>query len=185
MLVGCVAGVAARLMSGLARLFQIWLGLAPPRPDFLSTRPLLGARGIVAEILADVVVSIFLGLAVLLLFFLLRTMLRRQWAAAAGFILIFTISNALQSDTPVVAVVAGTIIYGLLVLVLLRFGVVAAMVMFFSSYVLQRFPVTPHASAWYAGISVAGLLLIGAVAFYGFYFSLGGRPIFGSTALED
>jgi len=40
-------------------------------------------------------------------------------------------------------------------------------------------------SAWYAGIGFAGILLMATMAFYGFYTSLGGRPMFGTAALED
>jgi hypothetical protein len=40
-------------------------------------------------------------------------------------------------------------------------------------------------SIWYAGLSLAGILLIAAMAFYGFYTSLGGRPVFGSPVLEE
>jgi hypothetical protein len=31
----------------------------------------------------------------------------------------------------------------------------------------------------------AGILLMAAIAFYGFYTSLGGRPIFGAAVLEE
>jgi hypothetical protein len=40
-------------------------------------------------------------------------------------------------------------------------------------------------SSWYAGIGLAGILLMAAMAFYGFYTSLGGRPVFGGTAFEE
>jgi len=38
---------------------------------------------------------------------------------------------------------------------------------------------------WYAGISLTGILLIAATTFYGFYTSLGGRPVFGGAVLEE
>jgi hypothetical protein len=40
-------------------------------------------------------------------------------------------------------------------------------------------------SSWYAGISLAGILLMAAITFYGFYTSLGGRPVFGGAVLEE
>jgi hypothetical protein len=51
--------------------------------------------------------------------------------------------------------------------------------------ILVNFPLTTHGSAWYSGISLAGILLIAAMAFYGFYTSLGGRPVFGGAVLEE
>ena len=50
---------------------------------------------------------------------------------------------------------------------------------------LSNFPLTTQGSAWYAGISLAGILLMAAMAFYGFYTSLGGRPVFGGAAFEE
>ena len=40
-------------------------------------------------------------------------------------------------------------------------------------------------SAWYAGISLVGILLIATITFYAFYTSLGGRPVFGGAVLEE
>jgi hypothetical protein len=51
--------------------------------------------------------------------------------------------------------------------------------------ILKGFPLTTQGSAWYAGISLTGILLMAAMAFYGFYTSLGGRPMFGGAVLEE
>jgi hypothetical protein len=48
-----------------------------------------------------------------------------------------------------------------------------------------EFPLTTQGSAWYSGISLAGILLMAAMAFYSFYTSLGGRPVFGAAAFEE
>ena len=68
---------------------------------------------------------------------------------------------------------------------MIRFGLLAlvANVVFYD--VLQNFPLTTQGSAWYAGISLAGILLMAAMALYGFYTSLGGRPVFGGAVLEE
>ena len=184
-LAGCVAGTTVALVSGLARLLPPWLGSPPPRPVWLSARPLLGARGIIAQVMSDLVTVVLAGLVFLFLLFLFRTILRRQWAAAAALILIFTIPTVLQSDTPVVLGINAAIANGLIIFILMRFGLVAAIGMFFCNGLLQRFPITPHASVWYAVIGFSALAVLAAVAFYSFYISLGGRPAFGSAALVD
>jgi hypothetical protein len=51
--------------------------------------------------------------------------------------------------------------------------------------ILQNVPLTTQTSSWYAGISLAGILLMAAMALYGFYTSLGGRPLFGGAVLEE
>jgi hypothetical protein len=80
--------------------------------------------------------------------------------------------------------VTGLIIWGLLVFLLIRFGLLAfvAQGIFVN---LLSFPLTTQGSAWYAGISLAGILLMAAMALYGFYTSLGGRPVFGGAVLEE
>jgi len=40
-------------------------------------------------------------------------------------------------------------------------------------------------SSWYAGMSLAGILLMAAIAFYAFYTSLGGRPVLGGAVLQE
>jgi hypothetical protein len=47
------------------------------------------------------------------------------------------------------------------------------------------FPVTMQMSAWYAGSGVTALLVLAALALYGFSTSLGGRPALGETALHE
>ena len=69
--------------------------------------------------------------------------------------------------------------------VLIRFGLLALVANFVFYHVLGHFPLTTQGSAWYAGISLAGILLMAAMAFYGFYTSLGGRPVFGGAVLEE
>ncbi len=50
---------------------------------------------------------------------------------------------------------------------------------------LGNFPLTTQLSAWYSGISLAGILLMAAMAFYSFQTSLGARPMFGTPALDE
>jgi hypothetical protein len=86
----------------------------------------------------------------------------------------------------VVQLVAGLILNGLSAFLLIRLGLLALVSCFFFQFCfLEKFPLTTQGSAWYAGISLARILLMGAMAFYGFYTSLGGRPVFGGAVLEE
>ena len=69
--------------------------------------------------------------------------------------------------------------------VMIRFGLLALVTNFMVFNILQGFPLTTQGSAWYAGISLTGILLMAAMAFYGFYTSLGSRPVFGGAVLEE
>jgi len=73
----------------------------------------------------------------------------------------------------------------LAVFVMIRFGLLALVANHVVFSILQHFPLTTEFSAWYAGIGLTGILLIVSLAFYGFYVSLGGRPVFGGAILEE
>jgi hypothetical protein len=84
------------------------------------------------------------------------------------------------------AALATTAVFlSLSVFVLVRFCLLAMLANHVIHSLLTNFPLTTEGSSWYAGISLAGILLIASVAFYGFYSSLGGRPIFGGDAFEE
>jgi hypothetical protein len=69
---------------------------------------------------------------------------------------------------------------------MIRLGLLAVAAAFiFQLCFLENFPLTTQGSAWYASISLAGILLMAAIAFYSFYISLGGRPVFGSAVLDE
>jgi hypothetical protein len=74
---------------------------------------------------------------------------------------------------------------GLAVVCLIRFGLLTLVTNFVFYYVLGNYPLTTQGSAWYAGISLAAILFMAAIAAYAFYTSLGGRPIFGGAVLEE
>ena len=51
--------------------------------------------------------------------------------------------------------------------------------------ILLMCPITLDGSSWYAGVGYAGLLVLAGLAFYGFWTSFGGRPVFQMVSVED
>jgi hypothetical protein len=51
----------------------------------------------------------------------------------------------------------------------MRFGLLSVVANFIFWNILEGFPLTTQASAWYAGISLAGILLRAAIALYAFH----------------
>ena len=84
-----------------------------------------------------------------------------------------------------VTIVSILITTSLTVFLFLRFGLLAVVASYFFTNILGSFPLTTQMSAWYSGLSIAGILLMAAMAFYGFYTSLGGRPMFGGGVLDE
>ena len=74
---------------------------------------------------------------------------------------------------------------GLILFVLVRHGLLALAALAFTANVILVFPMTLDFSRWYAGSSLASLLVILGLAAYGSYTSLAGRPIFGASSLDE
>jgi len=183
-LIGFAAHILAELIFLLEKQSSVWLGFPAPQPGFFSVDSLSGARAMIAELLNNVSGGIFFGLAFLLFLFLLRMLLRKQWAAGALFILLLASMRALQSETPALSALFGALGAGIFLFVMMRFGLVAMIAAFLFNE-LFTFPITTDASAWYAGVGFAALALTAALALYSFYISLAGRPVFGAARLED
>ena len=60
-------------------------------------------------------------------------------------------------------------LYGGVVFILMRLGLVALTAGFFVLYVLRVFPITTDLSAWYADTSLFALVSVFALAVYGFH----------------
>ncbi|HXN46868.1 MAG TPA: serine/threonine-protein kinase, partial [Bryobacteraceae bacterium] len=196
-LVGCLFGACLTLLSRAAWFVPAWLGELPTQPLSGPQLQFLGARTIIASMSFGLVFSLFIAFAFLFILFLFRALLRKDWAAAIPFVLLTTFSFSLGSpnlfagarQSTAAALVNGLVLMifnGTAVLLVIRFGLLAeAATFFFQVFLLENFPLTTEASAWYAGIGLAGILLMAAMAFYAFYTSLGGRPVFGGAVLEE
>jgi serine/threonine-protein kinase len=183
-LAGCLVAAFGMALPRLGWFIPSWLGY-PPTPPLLGPQwEFLGARAMISSISLSLGPVLVIPLAMLFVLVLLRALLRKEWAAAAAFVLLFTVLGAASSQFAPVVLVTGLIYSGLLVFLLIRFGLLAfaAQGIFVN---LLSFPLTTQGSAWYAGISLAGILLMAAMALYGFYTSLGGRPVFGGAVLEE
>ena len=194
-LVGCLFGALLTLLSRVAWFVPSWLGEAPTQPLSGPQLQFLGARTIIAAISGGLILSLFIAIAFLFVLFLFRAWLRKDWAAAIAFVLLASLSlgspvlfaGARQSTAA--AFVNGLVLMvfnGTAVFLIIRLGLLAeAATLFFQACLLENFPLTTQGSAWYADISLVGILLMAAMALYGFYTSLGGRPVFGGAVLEE
>ncbi len=77
-----------------------------------------------------------------------------------------------------------SLIVAVVLIAMLRFGLLAFVVMFFINNVLHAVPPTLNSSDWYAPISFATYGLIVGLAVYGFVLSRCGEPLFGRVLAE-
>jgi Protein kinase domain len=182
-LVGCLLASFALAFLRFAWFVPSWLGYPPPQPFSGPQWQFLGARAVVAHVAVSLMAAPLFWLALLFMLFLFRALLRKEWAAAVAWVLLVTIFSPWGFDPVFLA--GALLVHSLAVFVTIRFGFLALVAYFMVYIFVSTFPLTFQGSAWYAGISLAGILLIAAMAFYGFYTSLGGRPVFGGAVLEE
>jgi serine/threonine-protein kinase len=185
-LMGVALGVAGTcLLDTLRHFAEGWFGRLPPRPIMTSLDPLLGARGMIAQLLDIFPNDLFLTLGFFFLFVLLRLLLRKDWAAAVALVLISTASRALFGRYLLVDAVVYAVSSGITIFILMRFGLFCLMVLFTTHDVLHYFVNSIQLSRWYAASTLLGVLFVLALAVYGFRVSLAGRPIFSGIALDE
>jgi serine/threonine-protein kinase len=122
--------------------------------------------------------SLFGPLLMLFLLFVLRVVLRKEWAAAIVCALAFGLLNSSGTAYPAADLTVNLLQAGLAVFLLLRFGLVALIVAGALSDFLLGLPRTLDFSLWYAPMGVLPLVLAALIACYGFRVSLAGRPVF-------
>ncbi len=184
-LVGCLLGAFSTALDRLGWLVPSWFGFPPVQPRSGPQLEFLGARTSIAELTSILIGAPFFWLSFLFVLVLLRALLRKEWAAAVATVLLGTVIVAAAAPFDPAALATTVVFLSLAVFVLTRFGLLAMLANNLIHSLLTDFPLTTQGSAWYAGIGLGVILLLAAIAFYGFYTSLGGRPIFGAAAFEE
>src|ERR1700691_3896637 len=179
---GLTFGAGAALVAKLHQLALLGFGSTPSVSVLMES--LLGDRGAVAGFLTLIPNCVVLALIWFVLIFVLRVVLRRDWLAAGAFVSIYMALNVIGTPaSPALAALFAGIETGLLVFVMLRFGLVALIASSFVYELLLLFPITADFSVWYAGASLFALLSVAAMAGFAFHASLAGRPLFGDAEL--
>ncbi|HEV2689363.1 MAG TPA: serine/threonine-protein kinase, partial [Bryobacteraceae bacterium] len=94
-------------------------------PNIGTTDVLLGLRSTLTVCFTSIPHGIRETLMFFLIIFLLRILLRNQWLASAGFVLIFSALGYLQSNHPLANGLLSLLIYSLVAFIVLRFGLLA------------------------------------------------------------
>jgi serine/threonine-protein kinase len=182
---GAFLGVVRESFFALPAWFNV-SGLSPRGFD----RAALGGPSEVAGDLASLAgFAMVLALAATSLLFMFRLVLRKDWLAILVAGLLLSIAGlgfaGAEQVSILLALLRAVLANGLILFVLLRYGILALAALSFTANVILAFPMTLDFSRWYAGSSLAALLVILGLAAYGAYTSLAGRPIFGAASLDD
>ena len=158
-LVGMLAGVAFDLVGVLQLFLPRWLGLPPGMPIAVNLEGLRGIGAAVAVLLDAQPNTIFIPMALVLAMVLFRSVLRRPLLANVALVLLVTFMLTVGSDSPATDLPAVAALMSILLFVLLRFGLLAAILGVFFSTLLQSYPASTDLSAWYA----KGMIIVVAV----------------------
>jgi hypothetical protein len=184
-LVGCAAGPLLAVIALASLLLPEWLGLAPDLvpADVLGVP--YGVQAAVSLLVWRSAQSVTAGLACVFLLLLFRLALRSQRVAVAAFVLANAAVAAAASGHFWISLCTSLVLTGVLALLLVRVGLLAAVAAFYVMGLFIVFPVTGNLRAWYAGAGVTALLVLAALALFGFTTALAGRPALGKAALEE
>ena len=187
LLYGMALGIGLALLNSGARLTLQHYGTIATNTSY--ARPLislLDMRGLADGLLDELIVAFLNGMGLTFILMLFRALLRRQWLAAAAFILlgVLATSNGGGGAPGVLAVAAGMSFFALFAATLLRFGgLLPTIVCLFVGNTLGSLPVADF-SAWYAGTTVLAVVVFLALTAYAFHTAIAGRPLFKAGFLE-
>ena len=176
-LIGATWGALLSFFSAGCSLLPAWLGLPAESPgmEWLST--LLSARIVGARVLDLLTGGILLGLGALLLYLILRFVLRRELPTMLAFVVILTFVTSAHGEPLWLAAAVGLVIMSTYAALLLRYGLLAACAGPFFANCLMGFPLTTELASWPAGPTLVVLPLVAVVAIAAFRTALGGSGL--------
>jgi serine/threonine-protein kinase len=177
LILGALLGVLAAILIKSGRYIPSWFGLPsslePTPPIYpMDTASLIGA------VLEWQALSISSGLVALSMLLLMRIVLRSLRLAACSFVLSNTIFFGLMETEPTYSTwCCMGLAVALWVWIMVRLGLLATVVGL-AVQAMLTLPITTDSSAFHFSNGLLGMGLVLALALYGAFASLGGRPLF-------
>jgi hypothetical protein len=180
LLIGFTFSVVHRILFYIGWRSPEWFDLPSSFVPRFGLDAMLGGRWAFAELIEVLVYQVPFGIVSLLVFLLLRIILRKQWLAAVAFVAIqafqIAVNIAGYGTEAIPAVWAIGLGLGLLQAILyltlmLRFGLVALLGMGLFSQWFKAFPTTVDVSSPCFGTSLIALLGFAAIALGAFFLS--------------
>jgi serine/threonine-protein kinase len=184
-LIGITAFVGGTVLAQLG-----WIGLVffrnRPGVNLYGSPFLLGDfAGFLVEIPHSVALAMFFSMVLYFVFLIFRLLTRRDWATILvpiAILVAFSLHRILQAEGDAAIRIMGLftllVFTTLFVLILIRVGLIAAMVFLFVFEWLPKIPLTLDTSEFFAPQGIFGLLLLLAIVTYGFRYSLAGQSVF-------
>ncbi len=177
-LAGAAWGASLAVVLAVAVLLPEWLGHGTSAPSFKDYDALMGPFYTLAALARFPLHGIRLAVVALLVLLLLKKLLRRERLAAWALAAILTTAQALEQSTrsslPAwILVPLSALVMGTFTLLLLRFGLLAAVVGVAFANSLLSLPLTTDLQGWSGGPTVLVLLVDGLLVLFAFRSSQG------------
>jgi eukaryotic-like serine/threonine-protein kinase len=188
-LLGLLAGAGVSLLDNFMVIGPGWIGLpsVPPGgggPPF--ELPILeGVRsstGVLCLVLRD---SLAIPMSVMILLLLCRISIRRQWAAIGVFLVLVSLWRPFYTGNPSVDLGMGLLSATLFLVLLFRIGLLTVVVTQLANILLTRTPLTFDFASWYMGNTLPEMIVLAALAYYGFRISLAGRRALSDAIVSE
>lgn len=173
-LLGVALGMVWLLVFDIRYIPMMHMGAVP---ILGGTEVLMGGRVALGAWLRQWPQAIQTTLIFFLVLFGLRVLLRKEWIAGIVFVALFALPRGLTGSFMKIQLPAEILVYGIALLIVIRFGLVPLVCAIFTIDVTINIPFSADFSAWYMTTSILGLLTVLVIAGWGFYHSLGGQPV--------
>jgi serine/threonine-protein kinase len=170
------------LPSVLARATTIALPVGPSVP-FLQGPTLTSFSQVLFRLFVNQFSAVLFEMVFLFILTLLRMILRRDWLASLAWAAL--LATPIVGEGRTIGWVAGGFRALILLFVLRRGGLLSFAVALFFMFSVIEVPITLDVGAWYAPRALPVVAVLVALALYGFRTSLGGKPVFGSSLMDD
>lgn len=183
LLVGILFGTFSMFVTEILALVSVRSGGVPTQTVQLMT--MQGVANVASFLIGSLPRSILGTLGIFFVLFVFRAIFRKEWLAGLLFAVFFAALATLATNAnPLTAGPVRLVQYGVMLYVMLRFGLFPFVVGSVVGSALALFPFTADFSAWYAGGAIFALICIVALTGFAFHTALGGRPLFKGGFLE-
>jgi hypothetical protein len=183
-LIGVVGAVVSQLLTQAGYLAPRWFGGAPGVALPLLGGPVTSTWDSLAAAMSLVSTAVLLATSVVLLVFLLNIVLRRRALVVTVVVILMSIMAIAQNGFTLTTVI-GLVVILVTAIIVVRFGLLAFVVMSFMLPLLDHTPLTFDAGIWYSGQSWLALAICAGLALFGVRTAVAGRPLFSPARLGD
>jgi hypothetical protein len=178
-LVGIVAGLTVAIIGMVIALVPAKFGFPPTPPRNMNLELIISTRRAVSALLRMPTNALLNGMLTTLLFALVRMAVKRTWIATIVTIIVGIFVLVSQSNQPIwFSIAYGVAVSIIYVGVLQQFGMFPLMMTFLTNTIVVS-GLTADVSKLYAPAAIWLMVLITAMAAFGYYASRAGEPLFG------